>query len=62
MMAVLRATTFVLAACIVSLGACDVPVEPKAKSAAGEVKGDGKSSDAKADAPTAIVSPDNPYQ
>ncbi|HEY7458785.1 MAG TPA: hypothetical protein VH765_08535 [Xanthobacteraceae bacterium] len=48
---------------LVGLTACDAPVEQKSGPAtAGESKDGGKSPDAKTDAPTAIVSPDNPYQ
>jgi hypothetical protein len=48
---------------LVGLTACDASVEQKAGPAtAGESKDGGKSPDAKTDAPTAIVSPDNPYQ
>jgi hypothetical protein len=48
---------------LVGLTACDAPVEQKSGPAtAGEPKDGGKSPDAKTDAPTAIVSPDNPYQ
>jgi hypothetical protein len=59
----MRRMKFALGLCMfVGLAACDAPVEQKAGPAtAGESK-DGGKADVKADAPTAIVSPDNPYQ
>jgi hypothetical protein len=49
-------------AMLVALAACDPPIDQKPKAGTAQESQDGKSSDAKPDAPTAIISPDNPYQ
>jgi hypothetical protein len=44
---------------LVVLAACDPPIEQQPKAGTSQ---DAKPADAKPDAPTAIISPDNPYQ
>jgi hypothetical protein len=60
----MRTLKLALYLCLIAgLAACDAPVEQK--SGAAKTQDGGKSSDAKTDAPeapTAIRSPDNPYQ
>jgi hypothetical protein len=49
-------------AMLTALAACDPPIDQKPKAGTAQESKDAKSSDATPDAPTAIVSPDNPYQ
>jgi hypothetical protein len=59
----LRTVAFALGlSMLAGLTACDAPVGPKGPATEGESKDGSKSSGSKSDAPTAIVSPDNPYQ
>jgi hypothetical protein len=45
-----------------ALAACDPPVQQQPKAGTSQDSGEAKSSDAKPEAPTAIISQDNPYQ
>jgi hypothetical protein len=47
---------------LVAVGACDPPIDQKPKAGTTEESKVDQSSDAKSEKPTAIVSPDNPYQ
>jgi hypothetical protein len=63
MAAGMRTVKFALGVCVlVALAACDASEQKAGPAPAPESKDGAKSSGAKTDAPTAIVSPDNPYQ